>query len=163
MISNNDIASLFDIDPILYVLSRPQGQPRGASNGQDIDTTKPSSGKHLRRHANAAATIPRMDLIESPTHYIVRVEVPGLPKEALSVHLEEDTLSIGIDFPEETLGEDHKRLVSERQQGGKALRKVKLMEVVDAEKVETSFKDGLLEMRLAKRSPDEKRKRIEIH
>lgn len=114
--------------------------------------------------------VPSIDVVEYPTEYHVRVDLPGVNKGDVQVHLDQDTtLYIAAEHKDEEIdkqqfsGGDKRVLVNERSRSGTKLsRKILLPEPVDASKTESSLINGVLELRLSKKQPDEKRKRIII-
>lgn len=102
-----------------------------------------------------------MDVIESPSSVSVKIELPGVRKEDVQVHIEDNVLSIAAERREEKVKDTDKYYYSERS-FGRVYRQVWLPSPVDEDKVETSFNDGILELNFAKKVQDEKRKRIEL-
>lgn len=116
------------------------------------------------------SSAPSIDVIESPTAYHIRVDLPGINKEDIQVHLDQDiTLYITAENKDDETNkqqssdETKRVLINERYRpGAKVSRKILLPEPVDASKVESSLTNGVLELRLSKKQPDEKRKKIVI-
>ena len=81
-----------------------------------------------------AEWIPVMDMIETPTEYVVRLEVPGIHKENLDVNLTGELLTITgkREFAPEIEGEGY--LVKERAIG-KFVRTIRLSKPVAEKKV----------------------------
>jgi HSP20 family protein len=99
-----------------------------------------------------AEWIPVMDMIETPTEYVVRLEVPGIHKENLDVNLTGELLIITgtREFAPEFEGEGY--LVKERAIG-KFVRTIRLSKPVAEKKVAAEYRDGLLVLHLPKETP----------
>jgi HSP20 family protein len=96
--------------------------------------------------------IPVMDVVENPTEYVVRFEVPGIHKENLDVNLTGELLTITgtREFVPEVEGEGY--LVKERAIG-KFVRTIRLPKPVAEKKVMAEYRDGVLELHLPKETP----------
>lgn len=116
----------------------------------------------------------RLDLIESPFDLTVRVDLPGVSKDDVKVHLEQNDQVLSIEaerhehheeeFPKSSQSGEQQQLryhYAERAYG-RVARRVWLPAQVDASKIQSNFKDGVLEVRLGKKVEDEKRKRITL-
>jgi HSP20 family protein len=99
-----------------------------------------------------AEWMPVMDVIESPTEYVVRLEVPGIHKENLDVNLTGELLTITgtREFAPEVEGEGY--LVKERAIG-KFVRTIRVPTPVAERKVTAEYRDGLLVLHLPKETP----------
>jgi HSP20 family protein len=96
-----------------------------------------------------AEWIPVMDLVETPTEYVVRLEVPGFHKENLDINLVGDVLTITgkREITPEFEGEGY--LVKERAYG-KFVRTIRLPAPVAEKKVLAEYRDGMLILHLPK-------------
>ena len=93
--------------------------------------------------------MPTVDVIERDEEVVVRAELPGVDKKDLDVSLSGNVLTIKGSTKQEQKeekGEYYRREVS----SGSYSRTVRLPAEVDGDKVESSFKDGLLELTLPK-------------
>jgi len=99
-----------------------------------------------------AEWIPVMDMIETSTEYVVRLEVPGIHKENLDVNLTGEMLTITgtREFAPELEGEGY--LVKERAIG-KFVRTIRLSKPVAEKKVAAEYRDGVLVLHLPKETP----------
>ena len=93
--------------------------------------------------------MPVMDMVETPTEYIVRLEVPGFHKENLDINLTGEVLTITgkREIAPEFEGEGY--LVRERAIG-KFVRTIRLPVPVVGEKVTAEYRDGMLVLHLPK-------------
>lgn len=92
---------------------------------------------------------PALDVYEQKDDLIVKAEIPGLTKDEIDISLEGNTLTIKGEKKkeEEIKEEDYYRC--ERMFGAFS-RSVELPVEVQADKVNASFKNGVLEIRLPK-------------
>lgn len=108
----------------------------------------------------AGTGFPTVDITESDGDYKVRAELPGVAKNDVSVELEQGMLSIR--------GEKKSRRDEKNEKGrrlecsyGAFSRSFTLPQDADAERISAAFKDGVLEVTIAKR-PESKPKQIVV-
>ncbi|WP_328875541.1 Hsp20/alpha crystallin family protein [Streptomyces sp. NBC_00287] len=99
--------------------------------------------------------VPAVEEDETDDAYVVRAELPGIPRENISVDVDDHELQISGELTEEQQG----RVLSRR--AGRFFYRTSLPSGVDAEKVEAELTDGILTVRLPK-SGAPKRRRISI-
>jgi len=92
------------------------------------------------------------DLFDSGKEYRVLVEISGVPKEELEVSLTNRTLWIDAATRTSSLGEKRTFVLS-RGVGTKILRCVTFPEEVMAERAKASLNNGVLEVRVPKKTP----------
>lgn len=92
---------------------------------------------------------PTLDLSETEKEYIVRLEAPGMTRDDFDVDLDRNllTLSGKRELHKEEKGEDY--LWTERQEG-RFLRTIRLPALVQENKIEASYTDGVLFVKLPK-------------
>ena len=92
---------------------------------------------------------PSLDFSENETEYIVRLEVPGTPKEDLEVNLDGQTLTISgrRDFEKEEKTEEY---FWREREAGRFVRTVQVPTSVDKSKVAATYHDGIMTIRLPK-------------
>jgi HSP20 family protein len=108
----------------------------------------------------AEMQLPRVDLIDREAEILVRAEVPGIDKDHLDVDLTGDLLTIRGEHRKEEKTEEGNVYRAEIARGT-FVRTLRLPAEVDPEKVEATFRDGLLEIHLPKLATT-KRQRIEV-
>jgi HSP20 family protein len=93
--------------------------------------------------------VPSLDFSEDEKNYIVRLEAPGIPKDDLEVNLEGQLLTISgrRHFEKEEQNEEY--FWREREQG-RFVRTVRLPSTVNAAKVEATYDNGVMTIRLPK-------------
>lgn len=110
--------------------------------------------------ATAGAWAPALDVEEDEDHFTLHVELPGLKPEDVEITLEESVLTISGErrFYDEREAEGFRRI---ERRFGRFHRAVRLPDRVDSEKVEASFRDGLLTVRVPK-AEEAKPRRIAV-
>lgn len=111
------------------------------------------------RPAPAPAVIPNVDVVEDDAGITIYADLPGVPKDKLSLRIEGETLQIE--------GE----MVSDAPEGMEAIyaevrvpryrRAFTLSRELDTEKIDASLKDGVLNLRIPKAEHAQPR-RIEV-
>ncbi len=93
--------------------------------------------------------VPNIDVVDRDTEIVVRAEVPGVDKKDLDVSVNGRSLTIkgsSESKSEEEKGDYYRCEISQ----GSFARTVRLPEEVDGARTKSTFKDGLLELRLPK-------------
>ena len=93
---------------------------------------------------------PAVDVIEDEKQYVIVAELPGLTKQDIEVKVDGDTLHVSGERKAPEVVEGRAYLRSERVYG-RFTRSFRLPEDADPAGVAAEFRDGLLELRLAKR------------
>ncbi len=102
---------------------------------------------------NEAITVPDWsplaDIIEADSEYVIRAEIPDVEKDGVTVRMENRVLVIS---GERTLLKDekHRRYHRMERAYGSFARSFVLPEDADPEKVQASFRNGILEVHVAK-------------
>jgi len=103
---------------------------------------------------------PRADVEESDKDYTVTVEVPGIDKKDLKLHLEDNRLTISGEKKQSKEVKDSNYICSERSYGG-FQRTFSLPNSVKVSDIKAEYKDGIVKIKVPK-SEEAKRKEIEI-
>jgi HSP20 family protein len=103
---------------------------------------------------------PAVDLHEERDHLVLRAELPGMKKEDIDISLHGDVLTLSGERKEEKEYEKAETYRSERFLG-KFQRIFTLPVAVDANKVQASYRDGILTVHLPK-SEEAKPKQIDV-
>lgn len=104
--------------------------------------------------------MPRMDLAESADDVAVKVELPGVDPKEVNIQVAGNVLTVSGEHKQEKDEKKRDYHYMERSFGS-FRRSVQLPTTVDAEKVDATFKNGVLTVKLAKRA-DAKPKRITV-
>lgn len=103
---------------------------------------------------------PRLEIAENDDNFIINVELPGMKKQDVSIALQNDVLTLQGDKKVEKSDKGHNYNLCERHYG-KFIRSFRLPAQVNGEKIDASFKDGVLSLTLPK-IEESKPKQIEI-
>ncbi len=103
---------------------------------------------------------PSVDISETPQQYIIRAEIPGMRKEDIKISINRNCLTLSGEKKEEKKTEDEKFHRMESYYGS-FQRSFVLPDGIKADKVEASFKDGVLSVAVPK-SEESKEKTVEI-
>jgi HSP20 family protein len=123
------------------------------------DVTKADAGVAREAKDTDQPMRPAVDIFEDDTGITVHADMPGVSRDRLDIHVDNDTLSIEgraeIPMPEgmEAL---HADIRSTRYQ-----RSFTLSSELEGDKVEASLKDGILTLRIPRRE-EHKPRRIEV-
>jgi HSP20 family protein len=102
--------------------------------------------------AEAAGTWePPVDIYETDDALILQVELPGVSKDAVNVELHEHTLTLSGERTRElvvTGGQSHR----EEGRYGAFQRAFRMPTIVDEAKIQATYKDGVLALRLPKQA-----------
>ena len=130
-----------------------------------LDRYNKSGGKNLSKQYGTdlsfADWAPSVDIEEAEDKYVIKADLPGVDKKDINVKLENGVLSIrGEKQTEKETGKDTKQHRTERFYGTFA-RSFTLPEAVKADKVDASYKDGVLLLAIPK-AEEAKPKSIDI-
>jgi HSP20 family molecular chaperone IbpA len=123
------------------------------------ETTDVSKQKTAATQEQERALLPPVDIFENASGITVQADMPGVSRERLEVHIDNDTLSIEgraeTPMPEgmEALHADVRSTLYRRN--------FSLSSELDGEKIEAGLKDGVLTLRIPKRE-EHKPRRIEV-
>ncbi|MDR3459682.1 MAG: Hsp20/alpha crystallin family protein [Verrucomicrobiae bacterium] len=106
------------------------------------------------------AWAPALDVHEDKEKFTVSLELPGLKREDINVHLEDGSLIISGERKAETVSEGTEVHRQERYYG-KFSRALTLPVAVAPDKVKAAFKDGILTVTLPK-AEEAKPKQIDV-
>jgi len=108
----------------------------------------------------SAVWAPRTDLAETDDAYTLRVDVPGMTKEDISINLQNNTLTIsGERLSERT--EESEEYVRVERAFGNFHRTFTLPDAVDQENIEATYENGVLTINIPKTAKSTRRQ-IEI-
>jgi len=113
-----------------------------------------------RRETEALGWSPAMDVIDRKDEFVLRADLPGLTEKDVEVTVQNGNLSLRGERTEEKETKEGEEYVRERWSGSFS-RTLNLPAGVNAEKINASFKNGVLEVHLPKTKQAEG-KRIEI-
>jgi HSP20 family protein len=115
-----------------------------------VDPSAPTG----RGNGTTRRWLPPMDLVETPDHYVLRADLPGLPDGDVNVQLEANVLTISGERKAEHEDQQEGYYRLERAFGAFS-RSLTLPDGVDADGVQAHFDRGVLEIRIPK--PEQKK------
>ena len=103
---------------------------------------------------------PRAHVFERGGHLIARVELPGLDRKDVEVHVENDCLIVEGERPDDRPAEERTQRGERRY--GPFRREFPLPHPADPSDVKATFRNGLLEVVVPQPSREERRKPIRV-
>lgn len=88
---------------------------------------------------------PACDVEEAEGHYLLTLEMPGIPKDKINLEVLDNQLTISGERNQKSKSESEGRWYSERQYG-KFQRSFNFPAGVNAEKIEAQYEDGILKV-----------------
>lgn len=88
--------------------------------------------------------IPAVNIIETPSSFILSLDIPGASKEGVSATVEHNSLMVTAKVPAQTEG-DSQRVASEYR------REFTLANDIDLQTVDAQYRDGVLTITLTKK------------
>jgi HSP20 family protein len=105
---------------------------------------------------------PAVDIIEKPNEFRITAELPGMSDKDIDVKCADGVLTMRSEKKEEMEEKDEDYFLSERRYGS-FHRSFRLPESVDEDKIDATFKNGVLTITLPKRAESKKaEKKISI-
>lgn len=92
---------------------------------------------------------PDSNIIEKDTSFLITMALPGLTKKDIKLDLIDNKLTVSGEYEKEE-NKEGDRFVSREIRSGSFHREFKLGNHIDTEKINASFKDGLLHITLPK-------------
>lgn len=103
----------------------------------------------------------KCDIYEKDGAYHIEADIPGFKKDEISVECEDGYVTIKAEKTVENNDNDDKKYIKRERFYGKTVRKFYVGDV-DNEKIDASFKDGILELVVPKEEKTPNKKSIEI-
>lgn len=116
------------------------------------------SAEPFWRHDLSWGQVPAVNFVEGEKEYEIAVELPGMDEKNVEVKVTDDLLTIKGEKSEEKEEKKKDYYVSERQFGS-FQRTFRLPESVEADKIDATFKKGVLKVRLPKSAEAKKKER----
>jgi HSP20 family protein len=101
--------------------------------------------------------IPAMDVVETDEHFVLRADLPGMTENDVNIELEDNVLTVSGErkAEHEQRGEGYYRV---ERPSGSFSRSLTLPEGVNADAIQASFDNGVLEVRIPKPEQHKPRK-----
>ncbi len=97
--------------------------------------------------------VPRVDVFEEGNELVVKAELPGVSKDDIEITVKDGVLSLHAETKKEEEKKDRGYYRREMHYGS-FTRRVALPVEVDEESARAEYKDGVVEIRLAKAAPE---------
>jgi len=105
---------------------------------------------------------PSIDVFEEGSDLVMKADIPGVSKDDIDIHVENDVLTISGEKKKEEKIEKDNYYRYERSHGS-FCRRFALPEGTDTEKIKANYKDGVLNIRIPKSETVEKKtKKISV-
>jgi HSP20 family protein len=101
-----------------------------------------------------------LDVVQRPDEIVVKASIPGIKPEAVDLAIEDNILTLRTDRKPDFEDDKSVYLVQERPTGS-FYRALRLPETVDANKVQSTYENGVLTIVLPK-AEEKKKKQIKI-
>lgn len=89
--------------------------------------------------------MPRTDISEDEKEYVIRMDIPGMDKSDIKVNIQDGRITVTGERKKESTDEKKDVIRSERSYGS-FYRSFSLPDTVLEEKIEASFRDGVLKL-----------------
>lgn len=132
---------------------------RGFQRFFDEDFFRPASllARYAGENMSASEWMPPVDVHESEEAFLFTAELPGLTRDDVSITLEDNVLTLSGERKFEEVGQDDAYRRIERSYGS-FTRSFTLPHQVNQDKVEASFRDGVLTISVGKAEEAKPRK-----
>jgi HSP20 family protein len=125
------------------------------------DVFSSGSGSNAGGRSGSMMNAPRIDLQDSEGELRLHADLPGVQASDLDVRVDGDVLTIRGERKAESERNEQNFHVMERSHG-RFQRSIQLPFAPDPDEVEASVREGVLEVRIPKRAPQERSRRIEV-
>jgi len=128
---------------------------------EDVFSGGSSSGNAGGRSGATMMNAPRIDLQDSEGELRLHADLPGVQPSDLDIRIEGDVLTIRGERKSESERNEQNFHVMERSHG-RFQRSIQLPFAPNPDEVQASVREGVLELRIPKRAPEERSRRIEV-
>ncbi|MFO8231060.1 MAG: Hsp20/alpha crystallin family protein [Longimonas sp.] len=109
----------------------------------------PTSDENGRNESTTRMWAPRTDMVETPDNYEIRLDLPGLSKDDLTINMQERQLTVSGERRHEARNEDDEYVRVERA-FGHFHRSFTLPQSIQEDNIEASYQDGVLTITVPK-------------
>jgi HSP20 family protein len=133
-------------DPVREIDSLQGEMNRLFSTFFDTPTTRAGNGG---APTASRRWIPAMDLVETGEHFVLKADLPGMTENDVNIEIENNVLTVSGERKTEH-EEKHEGYYRLERATGAFARSLTLPEGIDAEAVNATFDNGVLEVRIPK-------------
>lgn len=109
--------------------------------------------KPVRFEGTKAPVTIKMDVTENDKGYLIHAEIPGVKKDDINVDIDGNQVTITAEVKRETERKEGDKLLRSERYYGNVYRSFTLPHELDESMSEAKFADGVLELRLVRRTP----------
>ncbi|MFG0295084.1 MAG: Hsp20/alpha crystallin family protein [Maioricimonas sp. JB045] len=113
-----------------------------------LETARSGKGQVFGEESGTVA----VDIVERPADIVIRVDVPGVPHDAIEVSITGNMLTVKGTFPAAEIGQGERAFLSERPRGA-FNRSIPLPTPVESENVSAELRGGVLTITVARDVP----------
>ena len=95
----------------------------------------------------------RIDVSETDAAFLVRAEIPGVKKEDIQVTIDGGEVTIGAEVKRDTRAAEGERVLCNERHEGAVYRSFAFASDIDEVASEAKYENGVLELKLAKKTP----------
>ena len=124
--------------------------PRSAFDWNDFGSLMNAADDFWRNGSRRTSVAAPVEISETDEHLTVEVELPGFDRDDIKVNLDKNVLTISGERKFEADSDQKRRYHLTERSYGRFARSFTLPGTVDADKIQASYKDGLLALSLPK-------------
>ena len=102
------------------------------------------------RTSNGFDFNPACDVRETPTHFIVEFDVPGVDKKDIKIDLQDNQLTVSGEKQSFSENKEDDQVIRTERSYGSFRRSFTLPLTIDTDKVEANYENGVLEVSIPK-------------
>ena len=95
----------------------------------------------------------KVDVSESDTGYLVEADLPGISKDNLDIEMEDDKLTIAVNYDESKDDSDASKNYVHRERRHYSMTRTAYLKDADAEKISAKLENGVLTLDIPKIAP----------
>ena len=110
---------------------------------------------------NYSSRVPAVDVEETPSEFIIKVEMPGFSENDVKITVDKHVLHISGEVKEEDKEKEGKKYLIRERRHESFDRSFSLPDGLDESKISAGFENGILTVTLPK-TPEEQPRKIEV-
>ena len=108
-------------------------------------------GKGAEANDGMTADNPRLTVLEFDNRYVVELDLPGVSSKDISLHVDENILSVSA-RRSSVVASDHVRILLNERPAAEFTRKIQLARAIEQSAIDAELNNGVLVVTLPKRS-----------